>query len=55
MSGEPLFEVGTPPPYNEQAIWAWRTDLKTKTPSKVVDSPWAEIIFVLFSSEHIEG
>ena len=30
MSGYPLLEVGTPPPYNEQVIWARWPELKTK-------------------------
>ena len=30
MSGYPLLEVGTPPPYNEQVIWAQWPELKTK-------------------------
>ena len=30
VSGYPLLEVGTTPPYNEQVIWAQRPELKAK-------------------------
>ena len=30
MSGYPLLEVGTPPPYSEQVIWSRRPDTKTR-------------------------